>query len=333
MPHTPIIQLLQHARHIVKSQSLEALSATREARQLAIAQQAYELEAAALCIHAHALLMLGRYDDALCALDGVRALSESHDIGQQKGEALQLLGRTLFERSMYDEASEQWQHCLMLDLHAISTDSRTRAHLGLGLVQLTRERFDIALEHHRMAQSLALESDNHLLHSDAQLHMAADLMKMGRTDDAMTLLKETLPQVRACKSYDMEADIYGLIGEIHLARGEIYKAQTSLMVALKINRLAINLNGETANLIALGLCEMHSKEIDSALEFLKYAQSLVAETGSKRLSARAELALSHIYLAANDHAAAKHAENHARIRAEMLHSSHKPCLGGKLDQL
>ena len=79
---------------------------------------------------------------------------------------------------------------------------------------------------------------------------------------------------------------------------------------------------------------MHSNEIDSALEFLNYALSLVAETGSKRLAARAELALSQIYLAANNHdAAALHAENHARIRAEMMQVSHQPCLNGKFGTL
>lgn len=330
----PIDQLLSRSRKLVKSQSAEALTLSKEARQLAIEQNSPEMEAAALCLHAQALLMLGRHDETQQALELACLLADQHSVGHAEGDAQQLLGRALFERSQYLQASECWRRCLMLPHTSISTEARARAHLGLGLVHLTRERFDMALEQHRMAEELALESDNRLLHSDAQLHVAADLMKLGHSDDAMTLLKDTLPQVRAEKSYEMEADIYGLIGEIHLERGETGKAQTSLMVALKINRLAANLAGETANLISLGMCEMACHEIDSALEFLDYARSLALETESKRMLSRVELALSQVYLAANQpEAAAPHAAEHARLREEMLHPLHKPGLGCTLDGL
>lgn len=315
-----IAQQIAHARKLAKSQSGEALALAEDARQQAAMQGAHALEASALCLHAHALLMLGRHEETLQTLQLATALAEHHSIGPHEGETLQLLARAYFIRSQYTEAGEYWRRCLMLDSESISNETRTRAHIGLGLVHLTRERLDMALEHHRMAESLALESDDPLLHSDAQLHVAADLIKLGQPDAAMAMLKETLPQVRAGKSYEMEAEIYGLIGEIHLLHGEIDKAEAMLMVALKINRLSVNLAGEAANLISLGTCELHGKETESALEFLNYAHALAVESGSKRLLSRAEGVLAQIYQAMDDPVSAEqHAREYQRLNEEILH--------------
>lgn len=317
---THIAQLLAHAHKLVKSQSAEALALAEEARKLAAAAGAHDQEAAALCLHARALLMLGRSDETLLALRSVTALAQAHPVGPHAGESLQLLGETHFNRSQYAEAGEYWRRCLLLPNESIGIETRVRAHIGVGMVHLTQERYGMALEHHRMAESLALESDNPLLHSDAQLHVATDLIKLGQVDDAMLLLKEALPQVRAEKNYAREGEIYGLIGEIHLAQGELDKARAVLMVALKINRLAVNLGCETANLISLGLCELGSNETESALEYLQDARTLSLELGSKRLQARVEQVLERICLAMHDpDTASTHAAEYLRLQAQILH--------------
>lgn len=320
-----IDQLLARARKLVKSQSSEALALAENARNLAVEAGAHDKVAAALCLHASALLMLGRGDETLHVLQSVRTLAQTHPVGLHEGESLQLLGQTHFNHSQYAEAGECWRRCLLLPNESISIDTRVRAHMGVGMVHMTLERYDMALEHHRMAESLALESDNPLLHSDAQLHVATDLIKLGQVDTAMQLLKEALPQIRAEKNYALEGEIYGLIGEIHLAQGELEKANAVLMVALKINRLAINLACETANLISLGLCELGNNEKESALEYLHDARTLAIECGSKRLQARAEQVLEKICLAMHDpDTASMHAAEYQQLQAQILHPHTQP---------
>ncbi len=312
-------QLIVRASALAQSQSSEALALTLQARELAAQQGAHDLEAVALCLHARILLTLGRHDAVLAALQQVEALANQQDIGLRKGEALQLQGSTHFAGSQYPQAEKCWQSCLALPAAAIDSETLARTHLGLGSIYLIRDQFALALEHHRQAESLALDCDNPLLYSDAQLHVAAVLVKQGQTAAALALLKEALPQVRAAKNYAQEATVYGLIGEIYLENGEQDKAQTSLMLALKINHLIACEESEVANLILLAQCELRGQEIEGALDFLNTAHALARESGSKYLQAQAENGLAQACLAADKpEAAAQHIANYQRLRTEIL---------------
>lgn len=312
-------QLIARAKALAKSQSRDALELTLQARQRAAEQNLPDQEAAALCLQARILLLLSRNNEALAALAQVHALASGHDIGPRQGEALQLQGRALFSGSQYQQAAVCWQNCLALPSSAIDSKPLTRAHMGLGSIHFIRDQFDQALEHHRQAESLALNSDDPLLYSEAQLHLATIFVKQGQHATALALLKEALPQIRAAKNYTQEAVVYGLIGEIHIHHGELEKAQTSLMLALKINRLIANLPGEVINLILLGQCELRSQEIEGALDLLHSAHTLALESGSTHLLAQAEQGLAEACLATGQ---AREAEHHAaeyrRLRTQIL---------------
>ncbi|MDR3410653.1 MAG: hypothetical protein P4L87_06880 [Formivibrio sp.] len=314
--------LITRASELAQSQSSEALELTVQARQLAAEHGAAPLEAAALCLHARILLMLGRDNEALAVLLQVHSLADQQNIGPYKGEALQLLGCSLFTQNHYQKAATCWQNCLALPSPDVDSKTLTQTHLDLGSLHLLRDQFALALEHHRQAETLALESDDPLLYSEAQLHIANDLVKQGQTVAALVLLKEALPQIRAAKNYRQEGSVYGLIGEIQLKRGELDKAQTSLMLALKINHLISCLPGEVVNLVQLGLCELRNQEIEGALDFLNNAQALAEESGSKHLRAWVEEALIETCLVADEQdAAAQHAANYQQLRADILDQS------------
>ncbi len=322
---TEIDQLLARSRKLLKEQCAQALALAEKARTLAAAQNAHGLETAALCVNAHALLMLNRHDETLAALEMASELANRHPVGSQEGEVLYLRGCTLFARSQYLVAGECFYRCFMLPEAAISNITKARAHLKFGLVQLTQERYEAALEHHRMAEKLALESDDPLLHCDAQLHIAADLIKQGKLDESMGVLKEVLPQIRAESNLEMEAEAYGLMGEIHLKLGEFGKAAVSLTVALKINRLVVNLCGEAANLIAFSFCELARGENESALDFLLQARSLAEEAGSKRIQSRATAALAEAcYQAGDEENGAMYEAEYARLREALLNPDEAP---------
>ncbi len=64
-----IDQLLARSRKLLKSQSTEALALAEKARTLAAEQRVHDLEAAALCVNAHALLILNRHEETLTTLE------------------------------------------------------------------------------------------------------------------------------------------------------------------------------------------------------------------------------------------------------------------------
>lgn len=312
-------QLIIRAKSLAKSQSRDALELTQQARQLAAQQHLPDQEAAALCLQAKILLLLGRNTEAQTALEEVHTLASGHDIGAHQGEAWQLQGRARFSDSQYQSAAACWQRCLALPAFAIDSKPLARAHMGLGSIHCIRDQFTLALEHHHQAEALALNTDDPLLYSEAQLHLACVFVKQGQHATALALLKETLPQIRAAKNYTQEAVVYGLIGEIHIDHDEMEKAQTSLMLALKINRLIANLPGEVSNLILLARCGLRSQEIEGALDWLHSAHALALECGSDHLLAQLQQGLAQACLAADQGQEAEHHDaEYRRLRAQIL---------------
>lgn len=313
-----IDQMLARARTLLRSSCADALVLAGQARALAAERADRDNEAAALNLHARILIMLGRHDAAMLALQQVIDMASQHRIGVHQGEALQLLGRNHYLRSHYLQARTCWHSCLALAPPAIDDSLLARVYMGLGCLELIQEHYGTALEYHRQAEALALECDDPLLYSEAQLRVAGDLIKLDQNNAALLILREALPQIKAAKNYPQEATAYGLIGEIHFKQDEIDRAHTSLMLALKINRLLDRPVAEAFNLRLLGFCELHRQEFDGAFDFMNTAHALAQVSGSKYLLSQIEEGLARTCGATGDtEAAERHHAEYRRLHDEI----------------
>ncbi len=313
-----IDQMLNRACELLKSSCAEAMVLAGQARQRAAEEGDRRAEAAALNLHARILTMLGRYDAALPMLQQVVDMANEHDIGSNQGEALQLSGRTHYLQSQYHAALACWQTCLSLPPPAIDERLQARVCMGLGCLELIQDHHETALDYHNRALALALECDDPLLFTEAQLRIAGDWIRLGQNENALLILKEALPQIKAAKHYPQEATVYGLVGEIYYLRGEIDKAHANLILALKINRLLDRPVAEAANLRLLGFCELQRQEIEGAFDFLNTAQALALGSGSQYMLSLTEEALAIAHTAiGNDDAASRHKIEHHRLRHEI----------------
>ncbi|GAA5787080.1 hypothetical protein [Chitiniphilus shinanonensis] len=316
---TDLPTLLQRARKLVHHQSAEAMALATQARQLAQAQHDARGESLALTLFAHGLFMFGRSHEAQDTLLEALVLGEQQDIGTSRGEALQLAARVAYTLGDYDRATDCWCACIELDDSGIGTAERIQAHIGLGQLRYAHQHFELALAHHQRAAELAEACDNVYLTCTSFINIAADLLQLGRSAEAVDILKKTLPLVRADQNYQFEAEIFGMFGQIRMQAGEYEAARMSLMVALKINRLHINTWGEASVLLRLGRCSLETDELEMAAEQFERARLLAESMGSLPLLAELEQSFAELYLRSGDAAsAAQHQAQHEQLRQKLL---------------
>lgn len=297
MARPELQDLLDRARKLVNSQTADALSLALRARDMAVADGDRYVEAEALNLSAQAMALFGQYGDALETLLCVMELSTKVDIGTQQGMALQLIARSHYTQADYEAATDCWLACIELPRSAVSELDQVQAHIGLGQVLFANEQYENALAHHRRAAELSENCDDVTLMAASLINIAVDQQYLGRFVDALDALKQALPLVRAAKHYEFEAEIYGIIGQIQFARGEVGKARMSLRVALKINRLHNHLWGEANDLLWLGHCSITDGLLEAARDELLRAMQLAEAMGTQNLTARIHLALSTLYMA------------------------------------
>jgi tetratricopeptide (TPR) repeat protein len=295
MTEADLLRQLARARKLINSQSTETLAIVLDVRQHAQALVLPELEASALCMLASCVYDYGHYTEVLAHLDEISTIADQHPIGQQEGEQLQLFARTYYTMAAYGKASDYWRRCLTLPDEAITLDTRIKAHIGMGQLFYAHEHYESALAHHRRAEELASNSDDYHLQAVILINIAVDLISCHKLTEAHVVLKGALPLVKADHNYRNEAEIYSLIGQIQLMRGEFEKARMSLMVALKINRLHINQWGEASTLSALGRVYLASGHLEMAREQLHDALNKACGLGAIHLQANIHQALADVY--------------------------------------
>ncbi|AZN36824.1 tetratricopeptide repeat protein [Iodobacter ciconiae] len=315
-------QLIQQAKKLISSRSVDSLTFATQARDLAVEMGCRFSEAAALTVYSSVLQLLGRHREAIDVLDKVLGIAETDELGVWHGEALQLMGRHAYTLGEYESAARYWCHCLELSAQAIETTQRLCAHIGLGQLYYAHEQFEVALIHHKMAQDLAKKEHDANYQSICLINIAVDLFRLNRLDDAMAIARQALPLVRAEDNYELEAEVYSVFGLIRLARGDIERARMNFLVALKINRLHINTWNEAANLLALGRCSLANAEYEAGLDELQRAFNLAEVIESQYLLAEIHEAFAVIYQKMNQpDLHEKHEATHRHLRSLLLEQS------------
>ncbi len=315
-------QLIQQAKKLISSRSVDSLAFATQARDLAVELGCRLSEAAALTVYSSVLQLFGRHREAIHILDKVLDVAEPDELGVWRGEALQLLGRHTYTLGEYESAAQYWCRCLELSTQAIETTQRLCAHIGLGQLYYAHEQFEMALTHHKMAQDLAKKEHDANYQSICLINIAVDLFRLDRLDDAMSIARQALPLVRAEGNYELEAEVYSVFGLIRLARGDIERARMNFLVALKINRLHINTWNEAANLLALGRCSLANAEYEAALDELQRAFTVAELMESQYLLAEIHEAFAIIYQKINQpKLQEQHDIQHKALRALLLEQS------------
>ena len=315
---------LNRAQKLVHTQSGEALNLAYAAIEFARNFKHPQLEAKALSICALATANFGNNEDTLSFLTELSRLAEQHDIGQYEGITLSLYAQTQYTLGAYHLSRDSWNRCLTLPDSAIDLETRVQAHVGLGQLYYAHEHYQTALAHHRKAEDLAAGSEDYHLQGAILINIGADLIACQQLNEAFTVLKGALPLVRADQSYRHEAEIYMHIGRIQLQRGEIERAQISLMVALKINRLHIYQWSEANTLLTLGECHIAKGEFLHAIEELNSALVIANALGARHLQASIYHTLANAYHALGETELSQHHQTtHLQLRQEILATRHE----------
>ncbi|AOY01377.1 tetratricopeptide repeat protein [Jeongeupia sp. USM3] len=317
---TDLRPLLDRIRRIILSQTVEAMAQAGQARELARQQARPRDEAEALLLHGQAMLAFGRFEKGRTALLAALEIGRSVEIGILHGETLQQIARSYYAQGDYDRTAECWLACLDLPDTLAGEEVRCQAHIGLGQLLYAQEQFEAALAHHHHAVRLTTEQSTLVLyHAAALINVGADLLQLGRYDEAEAAFDRALPLTRHSQHVEHEAEIYGLQAQLRLARGDAERAQQQLRVALKLSRLHGNDWGEAFNLITLGRCNLAGGDYDHAREALEQALALSEAMGTASLAARAHQGLAELAERLGHAAdAQRHLERFRTLREQLL---------------
>lgn len=281
-----IDRLNLRAHSLYREKSTEAQALAEEACALAVSigyQQGY---LQGLTNHGRALTLQGSYQDAIPLFSHALSIAEEQGLQLLVAECLQEIARTHFTLADYDTALQYWSRCLDISHSAQAHDAWLRALIGLGQIYLAHGDSASALAHHRWALNSWKEGDDPTLQVAASINVCVDLYDLQRLDEAIEVLLQAHGSSR-----EQQAEIQGIMGLIHLARGEFSAAEIALNVAQDINLTQNNALGLATNLLALGRLAMARNNLPTATDLLKKALGKAQTMGTPHLRFQIELAL------------------------------------------
>lgn len=320
-PTEEIDSLNQRAHLLYREKSIEAQALAKKACALAeqIGYQHGYLQG--LINHGRALTLQGSYQDAIPLLTQALSIAEDRRQQQDVAECLQEIARAHFTLGDYDTALQYWSRCLDISHRAQAHDAWLRALIGLGQIYLAHGDSASALTHHRWAMTSWKEGEDPALYASACINVAVDLYDLQRSEEAI----DALTQARGC-TREQQAEIQGILGLIHLARGDLASAETALKAAQEINSTQENALGLATNLLALGRLAMARNDLSTASTLLDSALSKARIMGTTHLLFQIELALSETCEARQDwQQALEHFKRYHALQQETIHqvSPHK----------
>lgn len=163
---------------------------------------------------------------------------------------------------------------------------------GYGTLLLLMGRYEEAAELIQQAYSCfsVRACFDDLAHATNNLAYA--FIRLGRFDDALRLLEESIELRRRSKDIAGESGTLELIGRLQFERGRFQEALGALMQAVEMADLAKNPHEKAVALITLSRVKMAQGELDAAQRCLEEALNLAIELKNGSLQAEA-----HTYLA------------------------------------
>jgi tetratricopeptide (TPR) repeat protein len=143
----------------------------------------------------HALLLMGRSDEALDLLQEVRSLEE---VSGEKARARELLADSYFRLNLWPEAADAYAE--VLSTPGLFPNQAANARLGQGLCLIAREQYADALPLLKGAQRRYEKLGNRAWAASAMTAQARALASLGRKREALAKAKKALDWAKAAGS-------------------------------------------------------------------------------------------------------------------------------------
>jgi tetratricopeptide (TPR) repeat protein len=281
------------------AQAIDALRAHESGHQ--------ESLASALSVLAHVQSSTQRFDHAWSSIDEAETLvdqaSESRSGSILRAQLAHQRGIILHDRGEFRESMEHYERAIGFIEHDESAAARrivAQSLIGLGVDAKRLEMFDEALSYYEQAAAILREhrSSDHPDALAVEGNRAEILSDLGRSDEAITILRELLERRRSVfgESHERVGITMNNLADLLREKGELNEAaslQARAIGIFRVNpgdpsmRLAIALH----NAAALRLTQNNPEEAYTLLlESIEQASSLLPESHWIPSSFRVKLA-------------------------------------------
>ncbi len=250
-----------------------------------------------------ALELSGRYEQALQNYDEMQAFGSQS--GERSTEMAALMAKaTIYSifSQLHDSALSEQLLIQALDISREIDDRATQARLSwnLMLTYLFSKRPDQALEHGKLALSLARASDNReqlafVLNDLCRLHTCR-----GEFEKAYEVIKEARELWRALDHQVMLADSLGSEAEARFNAGEFERAVECSQQALQITEKIENLWGQSYDRMLTSFVYLEVGKFGAGIQLAEQSIQLADEAGliASSIGLRSELAWAYVYCGA-----------------------------------
>lgn len=216
--------------------------------------------------------------------------------GQASSHNLIANGR--FARGQWAEADSHYRRSLDLFTQIGELYSQVLGNNNLGGIALKQGRLDAALGYYQRAVRLLQQTGGSLWVLGAlHLNMGHAYLEMRQLDKAGSALKLAQAYFEQVKLRDLLPELYGLLAELALLRGELDAAATQGQQSVTLARELSMPREEGYNLRVLGEIARANGQWDEAERLFLDSYTTLHQAGDEYESGRTQLALAQLYVA------------------------------------
>ena len=277
----------QHAHTLLELQRFEdAVAHLEDGLEVARELGDVELENACLAMLSDVEQKIGRFDTAVERQRDLVQIEEK--LGNMPAAASDAVhyGSTLLTLNRLDDAREVFERAINLAEEANDTRLQQRAHGGLGVTLSAMNRPVDALN--SLMQALDIARDTNDVAHEAQWlgSIGEALWKFDQRDDAVQAINQAIDAAREAEDVDLQAGMLSLLGQIHLSERRLQESVECYQDALDLYRQLGRQDEEVSVLSQLGTMAMDVNQVQDAMQLYGEALEIAAQSGQRAAAVR-----------------------------------------------
>lgn len=285
---TILTQLIgQHAHTLLELQRFEdAIVHLEDGLEVARELGDLELENACLAMLSDVEQQIGRFDTAVERQRDLVQIEER--LGNMPAAASDAIhyGSTLLTLGRYEDARDVFERAITLAGEAEDTRLQQRAYGGLGVTLSSMNRPADALNSLMQALDIARSTDD-VAHEAQWLGSIGEaLWKFDQRDDAIRAIEQAIEAAERADDVDLQAGMKSLLGQIYLAERNIQESVEQYHDALELYRQLGRQDEEISVLSQLGTMAMDVNQVQDAMALYGEALDVAAQSGQRAAAVR-----------------------------------------------
>jgi len=277
----------QHAHTLLELQRFEdAVVHLEDGLDVARELGDLELENACLAMLSDVEQKIGRFDTAVERQRDLVQIEER--LGNMPAAASDAIhyGSTLLTLGRYEDAREVFERAISLSGEAGDRRLQQRAYGGLGVTLSSMNRPADALNSLMQALDLARATGD-VAHEAQWLGSIGEaLWKFDQRDDAVRAIEQAIEAAQRADDVDLQAGMLSLLGQIYLAERNVRQSVEHYNDALDLYRRLGRQDEEVAVLSQLGTMAMDVNQIQDAMALYGEALDVAAQSGQRAAAVR-----------------------------------------------